>query len=213
MSTVFKKTIPLVLTFLFGALLIFEWFIPTEIGTAAGIRVRDFGIIVNAFAIMAAALGLYINEIRKILKNSPERLWSIWTLVVVTIFIILGVPYGYQSNNYQYLYRSVLLPLGASMYGSISFYIAAASYRVLRLKGRQATVLLIPAVILLLANTPMITSLWTGFQTVGNWIMTNITQPGYRGIMIGTALGTLAAGIRTLIGKETGWLGRMEVEE
>ena len=84
---------------------------------------------------------------KKIAKNSSDRLWSIWTLLVVTFFILLGVPFGYESDNYQYLYKSTLLPLGASMYGSISFYIAAASYRVLRLKGKQATVLLIPAVI------------------------------------------------------------------
>lgn len=212
MSTV-KKTVPLALTFIIGVILIFEWFIPTDIGTSVGTGIRNFGIVVNAFAIMAAAVGLYLGEIRKIVKNSSERLWSVWTLIVVSVFILLGVLTGYQSDNYQFIYGSILLPLGASMYGSISFYIAAASYRVLRFKGRQATVLLIPAMILILANTPIITSLYAGFQTVGNWIMTNITQPGYRGIMIGTALGTLAAGIRTLIGRETGWLGRKEVDE
>ena len=213
MSAVIKKSIPLALTFLIGLILIFEWFIPTDIGTSVGTGIRNFGIVVSAFAVMAAAVGLYLVEIRKILKNSPEKLWSIWTLIVVSVFILLGILSGSDSDNYQFIYESVLLPLGASMYGSISFYIAAASYRVLRFKGRQATVLLIPAMILILANTPMISSIWAGFQTVGNWIMTNITQPGYRGIMIGTALGTLAAGIRTLIGRETGWLGRKEADE
>jgi hypothetical protein len=213
MSVIIKKQIPLVIAFIIGVILVFEWFIPTDIGDAVGTGLRESGIIINSFAIMAGVIGLYLNEIRKVSRRRNDWQYSVWMLLVVSIFILIGVPFGYGSPNYQWMYNSILMPLGATMYGSISFYIAAASYRVLKFRSVQSIVLLIPAMILILGNTPMITSVWSGFTDTGGWIMTNITQPVYTGIMIGVALGTLATGLRTLLGLETGWLGRREEGE
>lgn len=213
MSVIVKKNIPLIVTFLIGIVLVFEWFIPTDLGNQVGTGIREAGIIINSFAIMAGVIGLYLNETRKIMKRRDDWPYSIWMIIVVSLYIAVGVPLGYQSDTYQWIYNSILMPLGATMYGAISFYIAAAAYRVLKFRSLQAVVLLLPAIILILGNTPMITSFWTGFVDFGSWIMSNITQPVYTGIMVGVALGTMATGVRTLLGLETGWLGRKEEGE
>lgn len=213
MSVIVKKNIPLIVTFLIGIVLVFEWFIPTDLGNQVGTGIREAGIIINSFAIMAGVIGLYLNETRKIMKRRDDWPYSIWMIIVVSLYIAVGVPLGYQSDTYQWIYNSILMPLGATMYGAISFYIAAAAYRVLKFRSLQAVVLLLPAMILILGNTPMITSFWTGFVDFGSWIMSNITQPVYTGIMVGVALGTMATGVRTLLGLETGWLGRKEEGE
>jgi hypothetical protein len=213
MSQIIRKQIPLILTFLTGVILIVQWFIPTDLGKAIGDNLMDYGIIISSFAVMTGVLGLYINETKKVVARKGDWQYSIWMVIVVSTFILLGVPYGYNNSNYQWLYNSVLLPLNASMYGVISFYIAAAAYRVLKLRSIIAIVMLVPAMILILANTPMITPLWSGFSDLGAWIMKYNTDPVYTGIMIGVSLGTLAAGIRTLIGLEIGWLGRKEEGE
>jgi hypothetical protein len=145
-------------------------------------------------------------------RSTKDRALTVWMILVATVFIIIGISSGSESQNYLWIYNSILLPLSATMYGNISWYITAASYRVLRARSNQATVLLISGGILLLANTPIISAVWLGPSQLGNWIMTNITQTAYRGILIGTALGILAGGIRTVIGQETGWLGR-NIEE
>ncbi len=207
-----KKNIPLIVTFLIGIVLVFEWFIPTDVGNQVGTGIRESGIIINSFAIMAGVIGLYLNETRKIMSRKNDWPYSVWMIVVVSLYIAVGVPLGYQSDTYQWIYNSILMPLGATMYGAISFYIAAAAYRVLKFRSLQAVVLLLPAMILILGNTPMLTSFWTGFVDSGSWIMSYITQPVYTGIMVGVALGTMATGVRTLLGLETGWLGRKEEE-
>jgi hypothetical protein len=213
MSAIVKKNIPLIVTFLIGIVLVFEWFIPTDVGNRVGTGIRESGIIINSFAIMAGVIGLYLNEARKIMRRRDDWPYSVWMIVVVSLYIAVGVPLGYQSDTYQWIYNSILMPLGATMYGAISFYIAAAAYRVLKFRSLQAIVLLLPAMILILGNTPMITSFWTGFVDSGSWIMSYITQPVYTGIMVGVALGTMATGVRTLLGLETGWLGRKEEAE
>jgi hypothetical protein len=213
MSTVTKRTIPLALTFLIGLILIFEWFIPTEPGDMIGSAIREWGVIIASFAVMVGAVGLYGRNIKNIQKKGTDWIFSAWMIFVVSLFIIVGVTLGHQDTNYRWIYTTIYQPLSATMYGAISFYIAASSYKILRLRSKEAAVLLIPAAILLLANTPLISSTWGGFSASGSWLMSTITQPAYRGIMIGTALGTLATGIRTLMGMETGWLGRTEEGE
>jgi len=212
MSNVVKRTVPLALTFLIGLILIFEWFIPTGPGDMIGSAIREWGVVIGSFAIMVGAVGLYGRHIKNIQKKGTDWLFSIWMILVVSLFIIVGITLGHQDTNYQWIYTTIYQPLSASMYGAISFYIAASSYKILRLRSKEAAVLLIPAAILLLANTPIISSMWGGFSVAGGWLMSVITEPAYRGIMIGTALGTLATGIRTLLVMETGWLGRTEEE-
>jgi len=213
MSTIIKRDVPLALTFLIGVVLIFEWFIPTGVGDTVGSAIREWGVIIGSFAIMVGAVGLYGRHARNIQRKGTDWLFSVWTIFIVSLFIVVGISLGYQNINYQWIYITIYQPLSASMYGAISFYIVASSYRVLRLKSREAAALLVPATILLLANTPLISSMWGGFSASGSWIMSVITEPAYRGIMIGTALGTLATGLRTLLGMETGWLGRKEEGE
>lgn len=212
MSVLVKRTIPLAITLIAGIVLVFEWFIPTSIGSTAGTGIREAGIIINAFAVMAAAVAFYLARFKQLAKSDKrsqkDMIFNVWMILIATTFIVVGISYGSSHDNYLWIYNSILLPLSATMYGNISWYIAAASYRVLRARSSQATVLLISGGILLLANTPMISALWLGPSQVGDWIMTNITQTAYRGILIGTAFGLLAGGVRTLIGQETGWLGR-----
>jgi hypothetical protein len=58
-------------------------------------------------------------------------------------------------------------------------------------------------------NAPALVSLWPGFTTLGDWTMDVVVGGGTRGIVIGAAIGAIATGLRTLIGYETGYLGRV----
>lgn len=217
MSTIAKRNVPLAITFILTVLLIYEWFFPTDIGASMGKGIREAGIIIAAFAVMSAAVQFYLGRFKRLARReqstTKDTFYNIWMLFIATIFILLGVTYGSDHSNYEWLYNSVLLPLSATMYGNISWYIAAASYRVLRGRSLQATVLLIAGGVLLLANTPFISSLTLIPSQLGDWLMDNVVQTSYRAIVIGTSLGILANGVRTMIGVETGWLGRRLEEE
>jgi len=103
MSAIVKKNIPLIVTFLIGIVLVFEWFIPTDVGNRVGTGIRESGIIINSFAIMAGVIGLYLNEARKIMRRRDDWPYSVWMIVVVSLYIAVGVPLGYQSDTYQWI--------------------------------------------------------------------------------------------------------------
>jgi hypothetical protein len=61
-------------------------------------------------------------------------------------------------------------------------------------------------------NTPLLLSIWPGFTTIGNWIMDVAVAGGNRGIIIGAAIGAIGTGLKTILGYETGYLGRLRSE-
>jgi cytosine/uracil/thiamine/allantoin permease len=94
------------------------------------------------------------------------------------------------------------------MYSSLAFYMAYGSYKVLRARNFEAALLFITAVLVILGNTPIFPATLPAFFHTREWIFTAIVGGSYRGIRIGVGIGAVVLGIRTLLGMETGYLGR-----
>jgi hypothetical protein len=60
----------------------------------------------------------------------------------------------------------------------------------------------------ILGNTPIFPAYFPGFFYTREWIFTAVVGGAYRGIRIGVGMGAVVLGIRTLLGLETGYLGR-----
>jgi hypothetical protein len=209
MSQVLRKNVPLAITFIIGMVLFVEWFLAVPGIGVAGTALRDFGVTVSAFALGLGAINLFVLHGNHIKARTPNQwIYSLALLATLVLFIVVGVQQGAQGPNYKWIYNYIIVPLSATMYGAIGFYIASASYRALRARSKEATVLLVTGVILLIRNAPIGPALWDGFPIIGSWIMDVVTTAAFRGIMMGTSLGILALGIRTLIGMERGYLGR-----
>jgi hypothetical protein len=109
------------------------------------------------------------------------------------------------------MFNNIISPLSSTVYGSISFFIVAAAYRALRARNREAGVLLVTGLLLLLRNAPIGPALLGGWlPTTASWLLDVVTAAAYRAIMIGVALGVLAQGVRIFMGIERSYLGREE---
>jgi hypothetical protein len=94
------------------------------------------------------------------------------------------------------------------MYSSLAFYMAYGAYKVLRARNFEAGLLFITAVLVILGNTPIFPATYPGFFYMREWIFGPIVSGAYRGVRIGIGMGAVVLGIRTLLGMETGYLGR-----
>jgi len=70
--------------------------------------------------------------------------------------------------------------------------------------------MLVSGIVVMLMNAPIGTIIWSGFPVVGSWIMKTPVVGAQRAFMITFVLGTVAIGVRTLLGMERGYLGREE---
>jgi len=115
-----------------------------------------------------------------------------------------------DSSNYRWMMDYINTPLESTMYASLAFYMASGAYRVLKVRNLGTGLLLLSAFLVIIGNTPLFPAMWSGFATIRNTLFDTFVVGSYRAIRFGVGLGGIALGIRTLVGLETGYLGRRE---
>ncbi|MFH0849547.1 MAG: hypothetical protein V1924_01255, partial [Candidatus Bathyarchaeota archaeon] len=113
----------------------------------------------------------------------------------------------------NWLYNASYFALSATVYSSLGFYMTSGLYRALRLKNVESGIFLVVGLVVLAKNAP---AMAVYFPVLGIWvsfISDVLTTSAQRGIMIGGALGAISLGIRTMTGRETGFLGKLTEEE
>jgi hypothetical protein len=106
----------------------------------------------------------------------------------------------------MYLYTYSIVPLQATMFALLAFFIASASYRAFRARNLVATLLLVSAVIVMLGRVPIGAAISSFFPAAQEWIMDWPQLAAKRGIQIGAALGAVSMALRIILGIERSYL-------
>lgn len=206
----YKRDIPLVITFIIGVIAVMDYYTTFTSVKDVFTIIKNFGIVIQAFALGLGAVNLFRVHGRRISKQGADWYLSAWLLLALVLFVAVGLGTGQfeAGTQYQWIYNSLFLPIGATMYSSLAFYMAFGAYKVLRTRNLDAFLLFITAIFVILGNTPIFPATVPTFFYIREWIMTAIVGGSYRGIRIGVGIGAVIIGIKTLIGMETGYLGR-----
>jgi hypothetical protein len=193
----------------------FDWFIKWEPLQGLTTTLMNFQIIMVAFMMGFAGVNLVVLHTRRIQRNmSNNKMFDVVLSVVLLacffIWTIVGIVIGRNSDTYSWLFTTFNQPLGATAYAATLFYLASATYRVLRVRSAETGVLLLVALITILANIPLITTYLPIITDVRTWIADYLVKFSYRSITIGVGLGGILMGVRTLLAMETGYLGAVE---
>ena len=223
-----RREIPLFITFIIGTALIIAMFVPR---TPFPELDSEFSVWFDIIAVFAFILGggnLLRIHVDRITRKHKDRFYSGVTIVGFLGTLIIGIMkfggdpgmtgnYIADGTWFKIIYDSIFVPLGATMFSLLAFFVASASYRAFRAKTREATILLIAAFIILLGRTPLGYYMtfwlpdWLSFlhiPTLSGWIMAVPNLAGQRAIMIGIALGIIATSLKLILGIERSYLGR-----
>lgn len=222
MSTTLKKTIPVAIVFVVAMLVMLDYFIVTPPVDVAGKSwtsgvvkdLQNWGVVLTAFALGFGAVNLFYFHSKHISRRTPGQwMFSIWLLIVIVIFTAIGIFTGPTSDQYNWLYNASYFALSATVYSSLGFYMTSGLYRALRFKNVESGIFLVVGLIVLARNAPALSVYFPALITWSSFITDVLTTSAQRGIMIGGALGAISLGIRTMTGRETGFLGKMTEEE
>ncbi|MCZ7582978.1 MAG: hypothetical protein M5R36_06405 [Deltaproteobacteria bacterium] len=223
-----RRTIPLLITFVVGAVLILSKLFPVT--SSLGEEFSIFFDIIAVFAFILGGGNLVKIHGNKIYRRVPGWGYSLVCLIGFFATLSIGMfktgtglagverwaaPPTYSGGHFNGIYEYIFKPLAATMFALLAFYVASASYRAFRAKNLEATVLLVAAFIILLGRTFIGTwiSFWAGPESgytlpdLAEWIMNYPNLAGQRAIMIGIALGIVSTSLKIILGIDRGYMG------
>ncbi len=202
-----KKQIPIYFVFASGIFLLVQYFIPSEESNWLFSYANDWVIVVGVFALALGIWSLLRSEFRK-LKNPKERFYAGVLLFGYFIMIATGLKRENLTSGslMMTIFENVLIPIQATIFSLLAFYIASAAYRAFRARTVLATILLLTAFIIMFRLIPL-GPITTVNQYAVSWILSIPNMAAKRAITMGVGLGAIATCIKIILGIERTYMG------
>lgn len=203
----YKLQIPIYLTALCGLLMIVEHFFPMpDMVFGVNITLRSFVSIISAAALILGTIVLTIYHGKIIGTQKDGWYYSIIYIIAFVVTALLGFM-SVRNESFLWIYSNMTSPIGAALYSLTAFYITSAAYRVFRASNWGAGVLLFTSLVVLMMLIPIGAILVPQVVPIGSWLRSVPSSAGFRGMIIGTSLGTIGLGVRVFSGRQKEHLG------
>lgn len=222
-----KREIPILLTVLCGLAITWAFFSQAEVSKAVNAELLSWAIIFFSVAFLLGISNLVRISLKQISSGHPDRIYKVVLLISLLGYLGVGIAeiHGlidpvatgttdsagqvvFNDSAYQdWIYFRIYLPLQATMFSLLAFYIASAAFRAFRARSFEALLLLMAGAIVMLGQVPLGDTLT--FDLASRWqdfLMKYINAAGQRAIIMGAAFGTLATGLRIVLGIERSYL-------
>jgi len=212
-----RREIPLIITGVVGVGFLIQYFIPHAPFSYMSDWFSDWFSIVGACAIVLGALNLLKISAQKAIKRKKDWVYSLVIIASFLLIVIVGLLEGKDfrvaGTNFDWLYNYMYIPLSATMFAILAFFVASASYRAFRARNFEATLLLVAAFFVMLGRVP-VGDVISNFMPEGwrlsnlaSWVMNYPQSAGQRAIMIGIGLGIVSTSLRVILGIERSHIG------
>lgn len=184
-----------------GIFVLLGYFFPTAF---SGIQSTLIGwaIILAAFALLLGIFNLALVHWKKVSGNQPGRVYSLVLLFSLILTIVLAGLSGPAGGLSLWLFNTFQVPVEVSLLAILAIILVYAGARLLARRPRWNTILfLITVILVLLGSVPL---LFLGelapLSAVRAWLTGVPAIAGARGLLLGISLGTVATGLRILMG-------------
>lgn len=228
-----KRNIPLVLAFIAGVVVFVSEFIPHRPFSAIVDTLQQWFMIISGFAMLLGVISLLRMNAGKVSSRSSDWPYYLAGIISFVLMVLMGVLWGTDEKSgllgngeaiiswlgvkpFDYTYTHFFLPLSATMFSLLAFFIASAAYRAFIIRTFESSLLMISAVIVVLGRTgfgTMLTSwlpehlrFWH-IPNLADYVMQYPNTAAQRAIMISAALGIIGSGLRIILGIERSYLG------
>jgi len=203
-----KRYLPLIIVFSCGFFMIIAFFIPLRWFQNTSQTLQNWYTGIINFFVFIGILNLARVNLEKIVKKRTDFGYSIVLLVFLLLMMVAGFFMGGTGGRaFLYMFNNFQVPLSATMFSLLAFFVASAAFRAFRAKTPEATLLLVAAVIVMIGRVPVGYWIWHGFPNVVEWIMNVPNTATKRGIIFGADLGLISMALRVLLGIERSYMG------
>lgn len=212
-----RRQVPLILCFVFGVVMMLTQFSPHSFSQGVYEEVLSWALIILPFMLVLGTVTLVQTHVARIRRRTEHWQYSFIIFAGILLMVVIGIPFGPQHPIFVWLFNNVQVPMDATMFSLLAFFIASAAYRAFRARTFEASLLLVTALIVMIGNVPIGDLFWNtvlsglpwdnGVSDTKQWILDNPNLSARRGIILGVSLGAISQSIRILLGIERSYLG------
>ncbi len=193
-----------------GLIVLLGYFFPGAGLAVIRTPLLDWAVTLSGVAGLVAILNLVFGiHWKRVHDNHPRKAYSVVLILAFLLTIAAGIYLDPASNSFQKLVTRVQVPIESSLMAVLAITLVYASLKVLqRHRNWMGFIFFLSVVLFLVLNSgvlaytteiPILRDLLSVFH--------QIPVAGARGMLLGIALGSLATGIRILIGSEKPYNG------
>ena len=218
-----KTKLPLTVAFLTGIFMAFSYFVERDNVDWVRIIYEELNqnnIVIGVFVLYLGVATLIIKHAKNIRDKDSDSIYS-W-IVIASTFVVSWIGLAQTegdsigtNDNFQWVFNNFQVPLSATMFSLLAFFVASAAYRAFRARNTEATLLLIAAAIVMIGRVPIGAVISDALNLSGSfslpaiaeWIMDIPNTAAKRAITIGVGLGMTATAIKIIFGIESTYMG------
>lgn len=230
-----RRDLPLFLTMLVGWFMVGEFFVP--FAEPVGTELQQWAIIMTACAAVLGVGNVARINMLKVSRKQKDWGYAVILLAGLLLMTLLGTllpifrsifgidsPWmvpdlltpggeafrltGVTSGTlFDKIYNEVYVPLQATMFALLAWFIASAAFRAFRVRTLDASLLAVTAMFVMIGRVPLGELIWPGLPDISDWIMNVPNLAAKRAILIGAALGAISTGLKIIMGVERNFLG------
>ena len=189
-----------------GLITLVALFVDTGILAAIAALVIQISVVVLAISLIVGFLNLMLVHLRRIRGIRTGGLHSLVLTSTAVVIILLHALDVRTSDDLKkplspIIFDAILVPLESALAGLLFFFLVFAAYRMLRHQMTWNSFLFLGSLLLIVAGWLPLKEL-DALKDMRDWALEYPVSAGSRGILIGTGLATVAAGLRVLIGQD-----------
>ena len=208
-----RRQLPLLITMVTGLLFAGQYYVPHPASEQLLTSVTKWLQIIGGFALVLGIISLFQLHAAKIRRQEAGWGYSLVLYAGIVVTVLVGLWNGGKETidgamtSFGWIYSYTLVPLQGTMFAILAFFIASAAYRSFRARSREAAVLLVAAMIVMMGRVPLGEYILPISGDLSGWILNVLNAAVRRAILIGVSLGAVALSLKIIFGVERSYLG------
>lgn len=206
-----KKQIPIILAFCIGMFMWLQYYIPHHTIQEIYREINLWSLIIIGFTLIVGIYSLLNHHAQKIKRKVPQWGFSVVVYVAMFTMVTAGMVHPLHmkaGGPLMWLFNNLQVPMQSTMFSILAFYIVSAAYRAFRARTKEATILLVTAIIVMLGRVPIGEAMFGKWlPEFTEWILSTPSMAAQRGILLGVGLAGIATALRIIFGVERTYMG------
>lgn len=214
----------MVALFFFGITVLSGWFPirPVQWGLIAGLVLLGLAVLITVYYLVIRQRGgqqAFTAGMAALLLGSVSIVY-LAIIYPLQINVFTTEQTVKEGGFFYWIFDNIFVPLDATMFSLLAFYIASAAFRAFRARSLEATALLIAGCLVMIGRVPLgeqiifplgqlnIAGLPSfDLADVAGWILNSPNTAAQRGILLGVILSQVAISLRIIFGIERTYMG------